>query len=139
MVRHEPYHFRPNLSVCLVAMATKMLNLHKNIKKNNSSEVIREIKLKLCRIFFIILASIKLLFYCHCLSTLVAVATLNFHRLIMGKMKIGIYCNFSADILTEVFLEMFVYWSSTKHILSVQTSQFDWLSWQPKGSVCEKY
>ena len=31
---------------------------------------------------------------------------------------------------------MFVEWSSTKHILFVQTSQFDWLSWKPKGSIC---
>ena len=50
----------------------------------------------------------------------------------MGKMGIGIYCYFIADILTKVFLEMFDEWSSTKHILFVQTSQFDWLSWQPK-------
>ena len=47
-------------------------------------------------------------------------ATLNCHRLIMGKMNIGIYCYFIADILTKVFLEMFVEWSSTKHILFVQ-------------------
>ena len=30
-------------------------------------------------------------------------ATLNFHRLIVGKMKIGIYWIFIADILTNVF------------------------------------
>ena len=29
------------------------------------------------------------------------------------------------------FSEMFVEWASTKHILFVQTSQFNWLSWQP--------
>ena len=40
----------------------------------------------------------------------------NFHRLTMGKMKIGIYCYFIADILTKVFLEMFVEWSSTKNV-----------------------
>ena len=44
------------------------------------------------------------MFYCHCLSTLVAIqATLNFHRLIMGKMKIDIFCYFTADILTKFF------------------------------------
>ena len=42
-------------------------------------------------------------------------------------MKIGIYCDFIADILTKVFLEMFDEWSSTKHVLFVQTFQFDWL------------
>ena len=36
------------------------------------------------------------------LSTLVAMASLNFHRL-MGKMKIGIYCYFIADILRSSF------------------------------------
>ena len=36
----------------------------------------------------------------------------------MGKMKIGIYCYFIADILTKVFLEMFVEWSSAKHFLA---------------------
>ena len=35
-------------------------------------------------------------------------------RLLMGKMKIGIYCYFIADSLTKVFLEMFLEWSSTK-------------------------
>ena len=59
-------------------------------------------------------------------------ATLSFYRLIMGKLEIGIYCYFIADILTISFLEMFIEWSSTKLILFVQMSQFDWLSWQPK-------
>ena len=40
------------------------------------------------------------------------------------NMKIGIYCYLNADILTKVFSEMFVEWSSTKHILFVQTIQF---------------
>ena len=35
-------------------------------------------------------------------------AALNFHRLINGKMIIGIYCYFIADILKKAFLEMFV-------------------------------
>ena len=61
----------------------------------NSSEAIRGIKLKLCRIVYNISLSKIIAFYCHCISALVAMATLNFHRLIMGKMKI-------ADILTKV-------------------------------------
>ena len=52
-------------------------------------------------------------------------ATLNVHRLIMVKMKISIYCYFIIDILTKVFLEMSVEWSSTKHIFFVKTSQFN--------------
>ena len=31
-------------------------------------------------------------------------ASLNFHRLIMGKIKIGLTCYFIADILKKVFL-----------------------------------
>ena len=51
-------------------------------------------------------------------------ATLNFHRLIMGNMKIGIYCYLVADILIDksFVLEMVVEWSSTKHVIFVQTS-----------------
>ena len=51
----------------------------------------------------------------------------------MEKMKIGISCYFIAAFFDESFLEMFVELSSTKNILFVQTSQFDSLSWQPKG------
>ena len=39
----------------------------------------------------------------------------------MGKMKIGIYCYFIADILTKGFLEMFVEWSSTKHHVATKS------------------
>ena len=52
------------------------------------------------------------------LSTLVALATFNFHGLIMGKMKICI-CRY----FDESFLEMYLECSSTKHILFVQTCQ----------------
>ena len=43
----------------------------------------------------------------------------------MGKVKIEIYCSLIADILTKRSAEMFVEWSSTKHIILDQTSQFD--------------
>ena len=56
------------------------------------------IKLKLCELF-IILASIKLLFF----FIAVALATLSFYRLIMGTLEIDIYCYFIADILTKCF------------------------------------
>ena len=73
------------------------------------------------------------MFYCHCISTLVAMATLNFHRLIMGKNENWHLLQFHCRYFDESFLEMFVELSSTKHILFAQTSQFDWLLWQPKG------
>ena len=50
----------------------------------------------------------------------------------MGKVKIEIYCYLIADILTNVYAEMFVEWSSVKHSTLVQTSQCDWLQWQTK-------
>ena len=41
-------------------------------------------------------------------------------------MKIGIYCYLIVHILTKIsFAEMFVEWSSTKHIILDQTFQFD--------------
>ena len=83
-VLHQAYHFSPNLSVWSVATTSERLNLRKYIKKINS-EAIRGIKMKLCRIIHNIIRYKKTVFYCHCLSTLVAMATLNFHRLIMGK------------------------------------------------------
>ena len=42
-------------------------------------------------------------FYCRCTCTFVAMATYNFHRLIMGKVKVGLYFYLTVDILTKVF------------------------------------
>ena len=53
------------------------------------SEAIRGMKLKLC---------------------INAMSALSFHILIMGKVEIGIYFCFTADILTKVLLKCF--WSS---------------------------
>ena len=41
------------------------------------------------------------------------------------KVKIDLYCNATAYILTEMFLEM----SSTKCVIFVQCFEFDWLTW----------
>ena len=61
--------------------------------------------------------------------------TLNFHRFINRKNEnwhlLLVHCRY----FDESFLEMFDEWSSTKHILFVQTSQFDWLLWQPKAGA----
>ena len=103
----------------------------KNIKKINSSEAVRWIKLKLCRIVHDI-SVLKLVFYCRCLSTLVAMATLNFHRLIMGNVQNGINCYFIADILTKVFQKCLLSGPLSNIYVFVKISPFDWLSWQPK-------
>ena len=55
------------------------------------SEVIREMKLKLCINVCVIMLYINYVFYCCCACGFVAMATLIFHRFIMGKVKIGLY------------------------------------------------
>ena len=62
------------------------------------------------------------------IRTLVPMATYNCHSLIIGKVEMDIYCYLTADILTEMFLEL----SSTNRMNFVQTAEFDWLPWQPK-------
>ena len=83
---------------------------------------------------FITLASIKtVLFCCRCSCAFIFMATYSLHRLIMGKVKVGIYFYLTADILTKVFTEVFLEVSSTKYMNFVQTAKFDWLPWQQKG------
>ena len=84
----------PNLIGCHVNRNVKFAK--KNIKKKELIRSYNGDKYKPLR---------KYCFYCRCLSTLVAMETFNFHRLIMGKMKTDIYCYFIADILTKVFLK----------------------------------
>ena len=81
-------------------MATETLNLRKKIF---SSEVITRMKLKFCRNYHNISLYKTYVFNCCCLCAFVAMATYNFHRLIMGKVKGGLYFYPTADILTEVF------------------------------------
>ena len=112
VVLHQAYRFSPNLSIWLFAIATELLTLRNFFFFLN--QLVRSYKGDKswkCAEFFIILASMK--------------------RLIIGKMKIGIYSYFIADKFEESFLEMFVKWSSVKYILLIQISQFDWLQWQP--------
>ena len=70
-------------------MATEMLNFRKKYSKIFFLEVIRGMKLKLCiNVRVIILYSVS---YCCCACGFVAMATLSFHRFIMGKVKVGLY------------------------------------------------
>ena len=43
----------------------------------------------------------KLCFYCYCACGFVAVATLSFNRLIMGKVKVGLHFYLTLGILTK--------------------------------------
>ena len=60
-------------------------------------------------------------------------ATYSFHRPIMGKVKVGLYFYLIVDILTKVFQKCC--FNSPLPIIKnfVQTAEFDWLPWQPKG------
>ena len=91
----------------LVVMAMKMLiceKIFKKIKKKiNSSEAIKGINLKLCRNGHSVSLYKKHCFLLPLLMLFVAMATSNFYRLIMGKMKIGFNCCLIAGILTERF------------------------------------
>ena len=76
--------------------------------------------------------SLSLLQYFCCYGNLNG--NLSCHRIIMGKVKIGI-CRYFYKSLTEMFLE----YSSTNNIIFVQTAEFHWLPWQLKGYIFEKY
>ena len=57
-------------------------------------------KLKLCiNVCYYVLN--KLCFYCSCACGFVAMATLSFHRFIMGKVKVGLYFYLTLGILTK--------------------------------------
>ena len=71
--------------------------------------------------------STKILFF------IVIAYELRFYRHIMGKMNIGFNCCLNAAILTELFLELFVEKSSTKHKQFMQMTYFDLLPLQLKG------
>ena len=75
----------------------------KKYSKIFSSEAIRGMKLKLCRNVHNISLYKYYVFYCRCSCAFVTMATYNFHRLIMGKVKVGLYFYLIADILTKVF------------------------------------
>ena len=155
VVLYQIYLFCYNLWIWLVTIATKKQNLWNKYLKINSSGAVWGIKLKLYRIVSYIGHNKKELFFItvvqalwylkvsidlqlekwklrftaismqiyfdlsfteifvewsstkHIISVqtshLVLIATLNFQWLITGKMKIGIYCYFIADILTKAF------------------------------------
>ena len=105
VVLYDSYEFCPNRWIWLVAM----VNFWKKYSKIFSSKAVRGMKLKLC----IHVHDISL--YINCVFIVVAhvfvvMATLSFHRLIMGKVEIGIYFCVTADILKKVLQKC--YWSS---------------------------
>ena len=84
-------------------MATEMLNFRKQYSKIFFSEVIRGVKVELCVNVCVILLYIS--FYCCCACGFVAMATLSFHRFVMGKEKVGLYFYLTLDKLTKALQE----------------------------------
>ena len=78
------------------------LNLRNNIKKIISSEVIRGIKLKFCRNVHNISLFKNIVLFVAVIHVLSSIRQQSFHRLIMGKVKVGLNFDLSADILTKV-------------------------------------
>ena len=101
VVFYQPYEFCPNRWIWLVAMATETLNFRKKYSKI-FLEAIKGMKLKLCRNVNISFYK-NCVFYCRCSYAFVALSTYSFHRLIMEKVKVGLYFYLTADIFTEVF------------------------------------
>ena len=75
--------------------------LKKKYSKVVFSEVIRGTKLKLCINVCVIILYINCVFYCCCACGFVAMATLSFHRFVMGKVKVGLYFYLTLGILTK--------------------------------------
>ena len=82
-------------------MATEMLNFRNRYSKIFFSEVIRGMKLKLCINVCVFILYINYVFYCCSACGLVAMATLSFHGLIMGKVEVGLYFCRTLGILTK--------------------------------------
>ena len=101
VVLYKPCEFCPNHWFWLVAIATEILNFRKKYSKIFFSEVMKGIKLKLCIDICVIILYIKYIFYCCCTCGFVAMATLSFHRFIMGKVKVGLSFYLNLGILTK--------------------------------------
>ena len=89
----------------------------KKYSKIFSSEAIRGLKLKFCRNDHNISLYKNYVFYCRCSYAFVAITTYSFHRLIMGKVEVGLYFYLTANILTKVF--QYVPW-----VVLLQTNEF---------------
>ena len=99
VVLYKPYEFCCMNFVQIVDFDTKMLNFRKKYSKIFFSEVIREMNLKLCMNVCVSILYINCVFYCCCACGFVA--TLSFHRFIMGKVKVGLYFYLTIGILTK--------------------------------------
>ena len=126
-VLYLAYELCPTRWIWLVAMATERLNLRGGGSEIFSSEAITGMKLKLCRNIHNIN-----LYKNYVFVDVAYVLWLLWHWLVMGKNENWQLLLSYIDILAKKLSEMFTEWSSTKHIILVQTPLFHLWSWQPK-------
>ena len=108
VVLYQSYKFCPNRWIWLGCHGNRNTKFAKKYSKIFSSEAIRGMKLKLCRNVHSISLYKKYVFNCRCSCAFIAMATYGFHRLIMGKVKVGLYFYLIADILRKVFQKCFL-------------------------------
>ena len=102
-----------------------------------SSEAMRGMNLKLCRNVHNISLYKSYVFYCRCSCAFVAME-FKVSMDLYGKNKIRSIFVSNYRYFDKRFTEFFLELSSTKHIIFVQSSEFYWLPWQPKGKMCTK-
>ena len=115
-------------------MATERLNLRKKYSKIVSEakgDEAETAKMSIILAFTKNCFLLLLLMYFSCYGNIKFSLTYN------GKSENWHLLPFHCRYFDKSYSEMFIEWSSTKHIIWDLTSQFDWLSWQLKG--CEKY
>ena len=108
LVLYHRYEFCLKWLIMIGCHGNRKAKFSKKKSKNFFSAAIRGMKLKLCKNSHNISLYINYIFYCRCPCAFVAMAT-SFHRLIMGKVEIGIYFCVTADILIKGLLKCF--WS----------------------------
>ena len=84
--------------IWLVAMATQGINSQKHIQKSSPQQPLGGWSWNFAELF-ITLASTKYVFIA--IAYVLSLLWQSFHRLIMGKMKVGLYCYLIADILSK--------------------------------------
>ena len=132
MVLYKTYLFCCNLLIWLVTMATKSQNLRKKYSKVNSSEAVWGIKQKLCRMVSNISLYKRVVLLFPLLRHFGCYGNLKFSLTYNGKSENWHLLLSHCRYFDKSFAEMFAEWSSTKHIILDQTSQFEWLPRQRK-------
>ena len=127
LVLYQTYHFCPNLWIKMIGCQGNRKDLFTKNIKNQLIRILKGLIWNFADLFITFSEPVQnCAFYCHCSCTFIALATESFHWLVMGKVKIGIYCYLISDILTKLLQKWSLSNPCTKHIILAQTSLFDW-------------